>query len=139
MEKHITIIFKEDTLERVRNYSLRTKGKSKRLSETVNDIIEEYLNIAERETPPTHSDNTHTHKTGIQDILEFIEDNYSQGITKQKIDEAIKEFKGMDTRTIRKYEPEVIHNLLSLGYKTHPVNPNLYIKYEIPDMKERLP
>ena len=128
MEKHITIIFKEETLERVRNYSLRTKGKSKRLSETVNDIIEEYLNIAERETPPTHSDNTHTHKTGIQDILEFIEDNYPQGITKQKIDEAIKEFKGMDTRTIRKYEPEIIKNILLKGYQPHPRNSNLFLR-----------
>ena len=128
MEKHITIIFKEDTLERVRNYSLRTKGKSKRLSETVNDIIEEYLNIAERETPPTHSNDTHTHKTGIQDILEFIEDNYPQGITKQKIDEAIKEFKGMDTRTIRKYEPEIIKNILLKGYQPHPRNSNLFLR-----------
>ena len=128
MEKHITIIFKEDTLERVRNYSLRTKGKSKRLSETVNDIIEEYLNIAERETPPTHSDSTRTHKTGIQDILEFIEENNPTGITKQKIDEAIREYKGMDTRTIRKYKPEIIKSILTMGYKPHPKNNNLFLR-----------
>ena len=139
MEKHITIIFKEETLERVRDYSKRTKGKSKRLSETINDILEEYLNIAEKSNPPDHSNNTHTHKKGTDDILDWIKVNNPTGITKSEIERAIKEVKGMDTRTIRKYEPEVIHNLLSLGYQMHPINSNLFIRYDLPKNNGRMP
>ena len=126
MTKQITIWISEELLERVRVYAKDKTGSSKALSGTINKIMEEYLSKDQKEDPPTHSDSTHTHKTGIQDILEFIEDNYPQGITKQKIDEAIKEFKGMDTRTIRKYEPEIIKNILLKGYQPHPKNSNLF-------------
>ncbi len=126
MTKQITIWISEELLERVRVYAKNKTGSSKALSGTINKIMEEYLSKDQKEDPPTHSDSTHTHKTGIQDILEFIEDNYPQGITKEKIDEAIKEFKGMDTRTIRKYEPEIIKNILLKGYQPHPKNSNLF-------------
>ena len=128
MEKQITILINEELLERIRTYAKDKTGSSKALSGTINKIIDEYLSKDQKEDPPTHSDSTHTHKTGIQDILEFIEDNYPQGITKQKIDEAIKEFKGMDTRTIRKYEPEIIKNILLKGYQPHPRNSNLFLR-----------
>ena len=128
MTKQITIWISEELLERVRVYAKDKTGSSKALSGTINKIMEEYLSKDQKEDPPTHSDSTHTHKTGIQDILEFIEDNYPQGITKQKIDEAIKEFKGMDTRTIRKYEPEIIKNILLKGYQPHPKNSNLFLR-----------
>ena len=128
MTKQITIWISEELLERVRVYAKDKTGSSKALSGTINKIMEEYLSKDQKEDPPTHSDSTHTHKTGIQDILEFIEDNYPQGITKQKIDEAIKEFKGMDTRTIRKYEPEIIKNILLKGYQPHPRNSNLFLR-----------
>ena len=128
MEKHITIIFEDETLEKVRKYAKKKTGSSKALSGTINQIIDEYLSKDQKEDPPTHSDSTHTHKTGTQDILEFIEDNYPQGITKQKIQEAIREYKGMDNRTIRKYEPEIIKSILTMGYKPHPKNSNLFLR-----------
>ena len=128
MEKQITILINEELLERIRTYAKEKTGSSKALSGTINKIIEEYLSKDQKEDPPTHSDSTHTHKTGIQDILEFIEQNNPTGITKQKIDEAIKEFKGMDTRTIRKYEPEIIKSILTMGYKPHPKNNNLFLR-----------
>jgi Asp-tRNA(Asn)/Glu-tRNA(Gln) amidotransferase B subunit len=98
----------------------------KALSLTITSFIKDFLN----ENEAVEKTNTHTHETkkGIEDIMEFIEDNYPQGITKQKIDEAIKEFKGMDTRTIRKYEPEIIKNILLKGYQPHPKNSNLFLR-----------
>ena len=131
MEKHITIIFKEETLERVRDYSKRTKGKSKRLSETINDILEEYLNIAEKSNPPDHSNNTHTHKQGIGNILDFIEENNPKGITRNEIERAIKDMKGFDSRTINKYEPIVLSTLKEKGYREHPNNPKILIRYDL--------
>ena len=88
---------------------------------------------------PMPSRDTHTHKKGIDDILDWIKANNPTGITRPEIDRAIKEIKGMDTRTIRKYEPEVIHNLLSLGYQMHPINSNLFIRYDLPKNNGRLP
>jgi urocanate hydratase len=130
MTKQITIWISEELLERVRVYAKNKTGSSKALSGTINKIMEEYLSKDQKKDPPTHSDSTHTHETkkGIEDIMEFIEDNYPQGITKQKIEEAIKEFKGMDTRTIRKYEPEIIKNILLKGYQPHPKNSNLFLR-----------
>ena len=88
---------------------------------------------------PMPSRDTHTHKKGIDDILDWIKENNPTGITKSEIERAIKEVKGMDTRTIRKYEPEVIHNLLSLGYQMHPINSNLFIRYDLPKNNGRMP
>ena len=88
----------------------------------------EVKRIFQKEDPPSHSNDTHTHKKGTKDILDFIEENNPTGITKQKIDEAIREYKGMDNRTIRKYEPEIIKNILTMGYKPHPKNSNLFLK-----------
>ena len=139
MTKQITIWISEELLERVRVYAKDKTGSSKALSGTINKIMEEYLSKDQKEDPPTHSDSTHTHKTGIQDILEFIEDNYPQGITKKKIDEAIKEFKGMDLRTIQKYEPEIIKSILSIGYKPHPKNNNLFLRYNMTTTKPEAP
>ena len=76
----------------------------------------------------------HTHKGGVADTMEWIERNNPKGITKSEIHKAIKETKGMDLRTIKKYEPEVVTNLLLLGYQAHPSNPNLFVRYEISDV-----
>ena len=139
MTKQITIWISEELLERVRVYAKDKTGSSKALSGTINKIMEEYLSKDQKEDPPTHSDSTHTHKTGIQDILEFIEDNYPQGITKQKIDEAIREYKGMDLRTIKKYEPEIIKSILTMVYKPHPKNSNLFLRYNMTTTKPEAP
>ena len=131
MEKHITIIFKEETLEKLREYAKKKTGSRKALSGTLNDIIEEYLNIAEKSNPPIHSNNTHTHKTGIDDILDYIEENNPQGITKNEIERAIKDMKGFDMRTINKYEPIVLDTLKEKGYREHPNNPKVLIRYDL--------
>ena len=139
MATEVKWLAEDRVIEKLREYSRKKTGSSKALSGTINQIIDEYLSKDQKEDPPTHSDSTHTHKTGIQDILEFIEDNYPQGITKKKIDEAIKEFKGMDTRTIRKYEPEIIKNILLKGYQPHPKNSNLFLRYNMTTTKPEAP
>ena len=139
MDKQVTIWIDEDLLKRIRTYAKDKTGSSKALSGTINKIIDEYLSKDQKEDPPTHSDSTRTHKTGIQDILEFIEQNNPTGITKQKIDEAIKEFKGMDLRTIQKYEPEIIRSILTMGYKPHPKNSNLFLRYNMTTTKPEAP
>lgn len=101
------------------------KGKGISYERFIQDLINEK---EQKEDPPSHSNDTHTHKKGIKDILDFIEENNPTGITKQKIDEAIREYKGMDTRTIRKYEPEIIKSILTMGYKPHPKNNNLFLR-----------
>ena len=131
MEKHITIIFKEETLEKLREYAKKKTGSRKALSGTLNDIIEEYLNIAEKSNPPIHSNNTHTHKTGIDDILDYIEENNPKGITKNEIERAIKDMKGLDMRTINKYEPIVLDTLKEKGYREHPNNPKVLIRHDL--------
>ena len=131
MEKHITIIFKEETLEKLREYAKKKTGSRKALSGTLNDIIEEYLNIAEKSNPPIHSNNTHTHKTGIDDILDYIEENNPKGITKNEIERAIKDMKGFDMRTINKYEPIVLDTLKEKGYREHPNNPKVLIRNDL--------
>jgi len=104
------------------------KGKGVSYERFIQDLINEKEH---KETPPLPKPDTHTHKKRIADILDFIEENNPTGITKEEIERAIKQFKGMDPRTIRKYQPEIIDNLLSEGYQTHPANPNLLVKYEI--------
>lgn len=139
MTKQITIWINEELLEKVRTYAKNKTGSSKALSGTINKIMEEYLSKEQEGNPPSHPENTRTHKKGIDDILNWIKANNPTGITKSEIDRAIKEIKGMDTRTIKKYEPEVINNLLFLGYQTHPANPNLFIRYDLPTNNEMLP
>ena len=112
------------------------KGKGISYERFIQDLINEKEH---KEDPPTHSNDTRTHKTGIQDILEFIEQNNPTGITKQKIDEAIREYKGMDLRTIKKYEPEIIKSILSMGYKPHPKNNNLFLRYNMTTTKPEAP
>ena len=134
MAKQITIWIGEELLERVRVYAKDKTGSSKALSGTINKIMEEYLSKEQKDDPSVRSDNTHTHKGGVADTMEWIERNNPKGITKSDIHKAIKETKGMDLRTIRKYEPEVVTNLLLLGYQAHPSNPNLFVRYEISDV-----
>lgn len=132
MKKQVTFWINEDVLEALKEYSKRTTESDKALSGTVNVILQEYLKKASKDTP-IHSETAHTHtnKNGIDDILDWIEENNPSGITKDQIDKAIKNLKGMDQRTIRKYEPEVINNLLLKGYKAHPKNNKLYIRYDL--------
>lgn len=134
MAKQITIWIGEELLERVRVYAKDKTGSSKALSGTINKIMEEYLSKEQKDDPSVRSDNTHTHKGGVADTMEWIERNNPKGITKSDIHKAIKETKGMDLRTIKKYEPEVVTNLLLLGYQAHPSNPNLFVRYEISDV-----
>ena len=134
MAKQITIWIGEELLERVRVYAKDKTGSSKALSGTINKIMEEYLSKEQKDDSSVRSDNTHTHKGGVADTMEWIERNNPKGITKSEIHKAIKETKGMDLRTIRKYEPEVVTNLLLLGYQAHPSNPNLFVRYEISDV-----
>ena len=131
MEKHITIIFKEETLEKLREYAKKKTGSSKALSGTINQIMEEFLSKEGMGDTPIHSNNTHTHKQGIDDILNFIEENNPKGITKNEIERAIKDMKGFDIRTINKYEPIVLSILKEKGYKEHPNNPKVLIRYDL--------
>ena len=131
MEKHITIIFEDETLEKVRKYAKKKTGSSKALSGTINQIINKYLSREVEEDPPIHSNNTHTHKSGIDDILDYIKENNPKGITKNEIDKAIKDMKGFDMRTINKYEPIVLDTLKEKGYREHPNNPKVLIRYDI--------
>lgn len=128
MVTEVKWIAEDEIIERLREYSRKRTGSSKALSGTINQIIEEYLSEHIKEDPPSHSDSTHTHKKGIEDIMDYIQKYNSTGITREKIEDIIKESKGMDQRTIRKYEPEVIRTLLSMGYKPHPHNNNLFLK-----------
>ena len=134
MAKQVTIWIGEELLERVRVYAKDKTGSSKALSGTINKIMEEYLSKEQKDDPSVRSDNTHTHKGGVADTMEWIGRNNPKGITKSEIHKAIKETKGMDLRTIKKYEPEVVTNLLLLGYQAHPSNPNLFVRYEISDV-----
>ena len=104
------------------------KGKGVSYERFITDLIG---SVGQKDDPSVRSDNTHTHKGGVADTMEWIERNNPKGITKSEIHKAIKETKGMDLRTIKKYEPEVVTNLLLLGYQAHPSNPNLFVRYEI--------
>ena len=133
MTKQITIWISEELLERVRVYAKDKTGSSKALSGTINKIMEEYLSKDQKEDPPTHSDSTHTHKThekksGVEDVMEFIKKYYPDAITRAGIEDAIRQTKGMDQRTISKYKPVVLQSLLSNGYSRHPENPLLFLK-----------
>ena len=134
MATEVKWIADDEVIERLREYSRKKTGSSKALSGTINQIIVEYLSKEQKDDPSVRSDNTHTHKGGVADTMEWIERNNPKGITKSEIHKAIKETKGMDLRTIKKYEPEVVGNLLLLGYQAHPSNPNLFVRYEISDV-----
>ena len=134
MATEVKWIADDEVIERLREYSRKKTGSSKALSGTINQIIVEYLSKEQKDDPSVRSDNTHTHKGGVADTMEWIERNNPKGITKSDIHKAIKETKGMDLRTIKKYEPEVVSNLLLLGYQAHPSNPNLLVRYEISDV-----
>lgn len=134
MATEVKWIADDEVIERLREYSRKKTGSSKALSGTINQIIVEYLSKEQKDDPSVRSDNTHTHKGGVADTMEWIEHNNPKGITKSEIHKAIKETKGMDLRTIKKYEPEVVTNLLLLGYQAHPSNPNLFVRYEISDV-----
>ena len=131
MTTEVKWIADDEVISKLREYSKKKTGSRKRLSETLNDILEEYLNIAEKSNPPDHSNNTHTHKTGIDDILDYIEENNPKGITKNEIERAIKDMKGFDMRTINKYEPIVLDTLKEKGYREHPNNPKILIRYDL--------
>ena len=130
MKKQVTFWINEDVLEALKEYSKRTTESDKALSGTVNVILQEYLKKASKDTP-IHSNNTHTHKTGIDDILDYIEENNPKGITKNEIERAIKDMKGFDMRTINKYEPIVLDTLKEKGYREHPNNPKVLIRYDL--------
>ena len=134
MATEVKWIADDEVIERLREYSRKKTGSSKALSGTINQIIVEYLSKEQKDDPSVRSDNTHTHKGGVADTMEWIERNNPKGITKSDIHKAIRETKGMDLRTIKKYEPEVVTNLLLLGYQAHPSNPNLFVRYEISDV-----
>ena len=134
MATEVKWIADDEVIERLREYSRKKTGSSKALSGTINQIIVEYLSKEQKDDPSVRSDNTHTHKGGVADTMEWIGRNNPKGITKSEIHKAIKETKGMDLRTIKKYEPEVVTNLLLLGYQAHPSNPNLFVRYEISDV-----
>ena len=134
MATEVKWIADDEVIERLREYSRKKTGSSKALSGTINQIIVEYLSKEQKDDPSVRSDNTHTHKGGVADTMEWIERNNPKGITKSDIHKAIKETKGMDLRTIKKYEPEVVTNLLLLGYQAHPSNPNLFVRFEISDV-----
>ena len=134
MATEVKWIADDEVIERLREYSRKKTGSSKALSGTINQIIVEYLSKEQKDDPSVRSDNTHTHKGSVADTMEWIERNNPKGISKSDIHKAIKETKGMDLRTIKKYEPEVVTNLLLLGYQAHPSNPNLFVRYEISDV-----
>ena len=133
MDKQVTIWIDEDLLKRIRTYAKDKTGSSKALSGTINKIIDEYLSKEQKEDPLSHSDSTHTHKThekksGVEDVMEFIKKYYPDAITRAGIEDAIRQTKGMDQRTISKYKPVVLQSLLSGGYSRHPENPLLFLK-----------
>ena len=132
MKEQITIWIDKDLLEEVRKYAAETTDSKKALSGTISNILREKIS-KDKETPHTHSNNMHAQqsKKGVNDLLEWIEENNTKGITIKQIDNVIKEKKGYDTRTIQKYEPIVLTKIQEIGYKQHPNNPNLYIRYEI--------
>jgi len=103
IDKELWKTFKETVEERL--------SIERGLSGTVTNLIKEY--IKDGNTPK--KSNTHTHET----------------ITKKKIEKLIQEYKGMDSRTIRKYEPLIISKLLEDGFKQHPANQELLIKYNL--------
>ena len=104
-------------------------GSKKVYSGKIGNLIKEYL----KSDTLTHSRNTHTHETkkGVNDIIEWINQNNPKGITRQKIQEVIKDLKGYDIRTIQKYEPIVLTKIQENGFRQHPNNPNLFIRYEL--------
>ena len=133
MKEQVTIWIDSELLQKVREYAEKETESKKALSGTITKILRERIEQS-KETPPTNSNNTHTHETkkGITDIIEWIDQHNPSGISKREIERAIRETKGMDMRTINKYMPEVIREISNKGYKAHPKNNNLYIRYDIP-------
>lgn len=106
------------------------KGKGVSYERFIEDLINSESKRLER---GIFSDNTHTHKThekksGVEDVMEFIKKYYPDAITRAGIEDAIRQTKGMDQRTISKYKPVVLQSLLSGGYSRHPENPLLFLK-----------
>ena len=133
MTTEVKWIADDEVISKLREYSKKKTGNSKRLSETLNDILEEYLNMNDKKNPPIHADSTHTHNTNnrIGDIITWIETNNPKGITREQIDNVIKDLKGFDIRTINKYEPIVLSILKEKGYNEHPRNPKVLIRYDL--------
>ena len=133
MTTEVKWIADDEVISKLREYSKKKTGSRKRLSETLNDILEEYLNMSDKQNPPIHSDSTHTHNTNnrIGDIITWIETNNPKGITREQIDNVIKDLKGFDIRTINKYEPIVLSILKEKGYYEHPRNPKVLIRYDL--------
>ena len=133
MTTEVKWIADDEVISKLREYSKKKTGSRKRLSETLNDILEEYLNMNDKQNPPIHSDSTHTHNTNnrIGDIITWIETNNPKGITREQIDNVIKDLKGFDIRTINKYEPIVLSTLKEKGYYEHPRNPKVLIRYDL--------
>ena len=136
MVKAITFLMEEDVLEKLRAYTKSEARTSKALSGTLNKILIEYLNKKEIEqADPKKPAHTHTESDDsdipdkrIMKTLEWIEKNNPTGITKKGIEEAIKETKGMDNRTVKKYMPIVQDRLRAIGYSEHPANHLLLIR-----------
>ena len=62
MTTEVKWIAEDKIIERLREYAKKKTGSSKALSGTINKIIEEYLDMEEKEDPPIHSNSTHTQK-----------------------------------------------------------------------------
>ncbi len=124
MNKELWKEFKEAVIDRY--------DSEKALSLTITGLIKDFLD--ETDTPMktnTHTHETHKTKKGIEDIMEWIGKNSPTGITKKQIEKLIQDYKGMDSRTVKKYEPLIISKLLEDGFKQHPVNQELFIKYDL--------
>jgi hypothetical protein len=116
---------------RERLKELGRKGET--YEEIITSLIEKTENKQgkkERTNTPIHADSTHTHNK-IEDIITWIETNNPKGITREQIDNVIKDLKGFDTRTINKYEPIVLTTLKEKGYYEHPKNPRVLIRYDL--------
>ena len=116
---------------RERLKELGRKGET--YEEIITSLIEKTENKQgkrERMNPPIHADSTHTHNK-IEDIITWIETNNPKGITREQIDNVIKDLKGFDIRTINKYEPIVLSILKEKGYYEHPRNPKVLIRYDL--------
>ena len=126
------MIFEKEIIEELRKYSIETTGNEKRLSETMNNILREYFkNLKEKDTRiPVQTPRTQR-RGSIDEILDYIEENNPTGITKKEIERAIKDMRGYDSRTVNKYEPIILEKLEEQGYKQHPRNTALFVKYDI--------
>jgi hypothetical protein len=138
MKEQVTIWIDKELLNEIRKYAEETTNSKKALSGTISNILREKIkhpNKPQSEADPKKPAHTHTESDDsdipdkrIMKTLEWIEKNNPTGITKKGIEEAIKETKGMDNRTVRKYMPIVQDRLRSIGYAEHPANHLLLIR-----------